>query len=167
MEFCTVLAARTGRPYRLPSEAEWEYACRAGSTTPFHFGPTLTTDLANYVGEHTFGSEPPGVYRHGSTDAGSFPPNEFGLHDMHGNVWEWCADMWSEDYNSAPADGSPRVRRAERGIRRRVLRGGSWHETPGNCRSAVRLGLDASEGEDFVGFRVALDHFSGSRVART
>jgi formylglycine-generating enzyme required for sulfatase activity len=152
-DFCRRLADRTNRPYRLPTEAEWEYACRAGSTTPFHFGPTITTDLANYVGDHTFAAEPPGVYRHGSTKVGSFPPNEFGLCDMHGNVWEWCADTWSDSYDGAPADGRPRI---ERGVQRCVLRGGSWHEPPGNCRSATRLGLDAGEGEDYVGFRVAL-----------
>ncbi len=151
--FCRRLAALTGRPYRLPSEAEWEYACRAGSTTPFHYGPTLTTGLANYVGEHVFRDEPPGVYRHGATEVGAFPPNEFGLYDMHGNVWEWCQDAWYDDYNGAPGNGEARI---QRGARRRVLRGGSWHETPGNCRSAVRLGLDAGEGDDFTGFRVAL-----------
>jgi formylglycine-generating enzyme required for sulfatase activity len=152
-DFCAALARTTTRPYRLPSEAEWEYACRAGSTTSFHFGPTLTTDLANYVGDHTFAEEPAGVYRHVSTPAETFPPNEFGLYDMHGNVWEWCQDAWHDDYRGAPADGSAWE---QKGTRERVARGGSWHETPGNCRSAVRLRALASEGEDFVGFRVAL-----------
>jgi formylglycine-generating enzyme required for sulfatase activity len=152
-EFCRRLEDRTGRAYRLPSEAEWEYACRAGSTTPFHYGVTLATDLANYVGDHIFAAEPAGVYRHCSTEVGSFPPNEFGLYDMHGNVWEWCRDAWHDDYNGAPTDGSAW---AQRGVRRFVLRGGSWHEPPGNCRSAVRLGLDASDGDDLMGFRVVL-----------
>jgi formylglycine-generating enzyme required for sulfatase activity len=172
-EFCRRLAYRTGRDYRLPSEAEWEYACRAGSTTPFHFGPTLTTDLANYVGEHVFSAEPPGVYRHCSTDVGSFLPNEFGLYEMHGNMWEWCQDAWHDDYTGAPVDGRSWE---QRGARRHVLRGGSWHEPPGNCRSAIRLGLDAGDGDDCVGFRIALnavhlDHGlmpdSGSSVTRT
>jgi formylglycine-generating enzyme required for sulfatase activity len=151
--FCQRLATLTGRRYRLPSEAEWEYACRAGSTTPFHFGATLTTDLANYVGDHIFLSEPAGVYRHCSTDVGSFPPNEFGIYDMHGNVWEWCQDVWHDAYHGAPADGSAWE---HGGGKARVTRGGSWHEPPGNCRSAVRLRSKADDGEDLIGFRVAL-----------
>lgn len=89
----------------MPSEAEWEYACRAGTTAPFSVGETLTTDLANYVGEHTFFAEPKGVYRHGTTGIGSFPPNAFGLNDMHGNVWEWCADAWHDDYTGTLRPG--------------------------------------------------------------
>jgi formylglycine-generating enzyme required for sulfatase activity len=98
-EFCKKLSQQTGRQYRLPSEAEWEYACRAGTTTPFHFGETITTDLANYDGNYTYGSGTKGVYRIKTTPVGSFPANEFGLCDMHGNVWEWCADIWHDNYN--------------------------------------------------------------------
>lgn len=152
-EFCQRLAARTGRAYRLPSEAEWEYACRAGATTPFCVGQTITTDLANYVGEHTFLEEPKGVYRHGTTDVGSFPSNAFGLCDMHGNVWEWCADAWHDDYMGAPADGGPWESRA---ASYRVLRGGCWHDPPDLCRSAARLRQAPDQGEDFFGVRVAL-----------
>jgi len=152
-EFCERLAKKTRRAYRLPSEAEWEFACRAHTNTPFYFGPTITTDLVNYVGEHLFALEPKGIYRHCSTEGGSFPPNEFGLYDMHGNLWEWCADTWHDDYVGAPVDGSAWEGRS---ARFRVLRGGSWHEIPGHCRSAVRLKFDAADGEDFVGFRVAL-----------
>jgi formylglycine-generating enzyme required for sulfatase activity len=152
-EFCKRLSEKTGRAYRLPSEAEWEYACRARTTTPFYFGKTITTDLANYVGEHTYRSEPKGVYRHEATEVGSFPPNAFGLYDMHGNVWEWCADAWLDNYIGAPTDGSA----WERGsTSRHVLRGGCWHDPPDLCRSAARLGQEATEGEDFFGFRVAL-----------
>jgi formylglycine-generating enzyme required for sulfatase activity len=151
--FCARLSEKTGRAYRLPSEAEWEYACRAGTAGPFYFGPTLTTDLANYVGEHTYAAEPKGIYRHTTTPAGSFPPNAFGLYDMHGSLWEWCADAWHEDYSGAPPDGSAWV---ERGAHFRVVRGGSWHETPAHCRSAVRLKFAQNERDDFVGFRVAL-----------
>jgi len=154
VEFCKRLSKMTGYAYRLPHEAEWEYACRAGTATPFHYGDTLTTDLANYVGEHTYQSEPKGIYRHGSTDAGSFPPNAFGLYDMHGNVWEWCADQWHANYVGAPTDGS--VWENGNGTTDRVMRGGSWHEPPGNCRSAIRLKMDENEAEDFFGFRVAL-----------
>jgi formylglycine-generating enzyme required for sulfatase activity len=153
-EFCKRLSKKTGHIYRLPGEAEWEYACRAGMSTPFHYGETLTTDLANYVGEHTYQSEPKGVYRHGSTDVGTFPPNAFGLCDMHGNVWEWCADQWHDHYVGAPTDGSVWENGNEIGDR--VLRGGSWHEPPGNCRSATRLKMNAHEAEDFFGFRVSM-----------
>ena len=152
--FCSRLSKKTGRAYRLPAEAEWEYACRAGSASAFHFGETLTTDLANYVGEHIFLSEPKGIYRHVPTEAGCFPPNAFGLYDMHGNVWEWCADAWHEDYQGAPFNGS--VWNAADKKAARVLRGGCWHEIPGNCRSAVRLKSEAGEREDFFGLRVAL-----------
>jgi formylglycine-generating enzyme required for sulfatase activity len=154
-EFCKRLSKRTGYIYWLPSEAEWEYACRAGTRTPFHYGDTITTELANYVGEHTYQLEPKGVYRHESTDAGSFPPNAFGLHDMHGNVWEWCADKWHDNYVDAPTDGSPWGN--GNGTADRVMRGGSWHEPPGNCRSATRLKMDENEAEDFFGFRVVIN----------
>jgi len=152
-DFCRRLARLTGRAYRLPSEAEWEYACRAGTGTPFSCGPTLTTHLANYVGEHTFAQEPKGVYRHTSTPPGEFPPNPFGLCDLHGNLWEWCADAWHPDYTGAPLDGSAWD---APGATQRVTRGGSWHEPPQNCRSAVRLACLAAEREDLIGFRVAL-----------
>lgn len=153
-EFCRRLSKRSGRAYRLPSEAEWEYACRAGTGTPFSCGETLTAELANYVGEHTFAGEPKGVYRHGTTDVGSFPPNPFGLSDMHGNLWEWCADTWCEDYSGASTGPAARE---QKGSLERVARGGSWHETPNHCRSAVRLRYPAAEHEDYIGFRVALD----------
>jgi eukaryotic-like serine/threonine-protein kinase len=102
--FCKKFSQQTGRTYRLPSEAEWEYACRAGTTTPFHFGPTLTPELANYNGGYSYGSGPKGQYRQQTTPVGSFAANGFGLHDMHGNVWEWCLDHWHDDYNGAPTD---------------------------------------------------------------
>jgi formylglycine-generating enzyme required for sulfatase activity len=151
--FCRRLAELTGRAYRLPSEAEWEYACRAGTTTPFYVGETLTTGLANYVGLHLYRAEPEGVYRHGTTDVGTFPPNAFGLYDMHGNVWEWCADAWHDDYTGAPPDGQAWKQRDAAVY---VLRGGCWHDPPGLCRSAARLRQRATEGEDYFGFRVAL-----------
>lgn len=160
--FCQRLSAITRRAYRLPSEAEWEYACRADTTTPFYVGETITTDLANYVGEHTFLGEPKGVYRHGTTEVGSFPPNAFGLYDMHGNVWEWCADAWHDDYDGAPTDGS--VWESRRAVDR-VLRGGCWHDPPGLCRSTARLKQAPDQGEDFFGFRVALGSLETSADA--
>jgi formylglycine-generating enzyme required for sulfatase activity len=154
-EFCRRLAQASGRRYRLPSEAQWEYACRAGTTTPFAFGPTITTDLANYVGEQPpYRHGPPGIYRHATTEVATFPPNAFGLYDMHGNVWEWCADPWHEDYRSAAGTG--RTWAAGGDARWRVLRGGCWHDGPELSRSATRLKFDRRTGDDFIGFRVAL-----------
>jgi formylglycine-generating enzyme required for sulfatase activity len=152
--FCQQLSRNTGRVFRLPSEAEWEYGCRAGTTTPFAYGETLTTDVANYVGEHVFRHEPRGVYRHSTTPPGTFAPNAFGLFDMHGNIWEWCADSWQEDYTSAPRDGTAHV---DRRAAHRVARGGSWHEPPDNCRSAARIRFVLEEREQYLGFRVACE----------
>ena len=136
--FCEKLSQITGKTYRLPSEAEWEYACRAGTTTPFHFGETITTDLANYNGNYTYGQEPKGVYRRETTEVGSFGvANNFGLYDMHGNVWEWCQDNWHSNYEGAPIDGSAWLG-IEKNTNTRLLRGGSWFNLPGYCRSACR-----------------------------
>jgi formylglycine-generating enzyme required for sulfatase activity len=150
--FCQRLAHRSGRVYQLPSEAQWEYACRAGSNTPFYCGETVTTDLANYCGDHTYRGGPAGLYRHTTLAGGTFPPNPFGLYDMHGNLWQWCADAWHADYEGAPAgDGAWDTRGDPDG---RVVRGGSWHDTPDACRSAARARYDSGQGDDFVGFRV-------------
>lgn len=155
VEFCRRLTAVTGHPFRLPSEAQWEYACRGDTMTPFSSGPTITTDLANYNGEFSYLDSPKGPYRHVLLDVGSFTPNPFGLHDMHGNLWEWCADPWHDNYEGAQHDG--RVWEAGGNEHYRVVRGGSWHETPDLCRSAVRLKLPYSEGDEMVGFRVATE----------
>ncbi|GCA85859.1 serine/threonine-protein kinase pkn1 [Microcystis aeruginosa NIES-2522] len=136
VEFCARLSKLTGREYRLPSEAEWEYACRAGTTTAFHFGETITADLANYRATETYADEPTGEYRQQTTPVGQFPPNAFGLYDMHGNVWEWCADTWHDNYNGAPTDGSVWIKYGA--DNRSPLRGGSWYYNPYNCRSAFR-----------------------------
>ena len=148
MEFCARLSAHSGQTYSLPSEAQWEYAARAGTTTPFHFGETLTTDLANYNGEYTFASGPKGVYRQGTTEVGSFPPNGFGLYDMHGNAWEWCLDHWHDSYNGAPGDGSAWVTGGY------ILRGGSWFINPGYCRCASRCNINPGDRSGDGGFRV-------------
>jgi formylglycine-generating enzyme required for sulfatase activity len=153
IEFCARLSKATGREYRLPSEAEWEYACRAGTTTPFHFGETITTDLANYNGNYTYGSGSKGQYRKQTTDVGSFPANAFGLHDMHGNVWEWCQDTWQENYNGAPTDGSAWVYE-NANQNSMILRGGSWLNGPWDCRSAYRDNFGADYWYYFNGFRV-------------
>ncbi|MEM6599568.1 MAG: SUMF1/EgtB/PvdO family nonheme iron enzyme, partial [Cyanobacteria bacterium P01_C01_bin.69] len=139
MEFCQRLSQHSGKLYSLPSEAQWEYACRAGTTTPFYFGPTITTDLANYCGTRegngTYRKEPKGSYRSETTEVGISPPNTFGLYDMHGNVWEWCLDDWHDTYEGAPTDGS--TWGASSNIK--VLRGGSWANNPAHCRAADRL----------------------------
>ena len=151
VEFCRRLSARTGRDYGLPSEAQWEYACRAGSTTPFAFGETLTPELANYDWTETYASGPKGVSRQQTTEVGSFPANAWGLHDMHGNVWEWCLDPWHDSYTGAPADGSAWT---AGGGTSRLLRGGSWLYRPAGCRSAYRnRNLPGNRNLNF-GFRV-------------
>lgn len=153
-KFCQRLSKRTGQNYRLPSETQWEYACRAGTNSPFSFGETLTTEVANYNGEHTFRDEPRGVYWHSTNEGGKFPPNAFGLYDMHGNLWEWCTDNWLDDYSSAPRDESSYQKHDNL---YRVARGGSWHESPKLCRSAARLRVLQTEAEEFMGFRVVCD----------
>ncbi len=154
VEFCQKLAQKTGQAYRLPSEAEWEYACRAGTITPFHFGETITPDLANYNGNYTYGNGPKGVYRQKTTPVGSFPPNAFGLYDMHGNVWEWCQDVWHENYDNAPTDGTAWETGGNSNLR--VRRGGSWLSNPGNCRSGRRDWVDWDLWSSGFGFRVAV-----------
>ena len=134
--FCQKLTQKTGKNYRLPSEAEWEYACRAGTKTPFSFGDNITTDLVNYDGNYPYNSAPKGKYRQETTDVGTFPPNAFGLYDMHGNVCEWCEDDWHENYLNAPKDGS--AWNSQSGSVTRLLRGGSWDSGAGDCRSAGR-----------------------------
>jgi formylglycine-generating enzyme required for sulfatase activity/uncharacterized caspase-like protein len=152
VEFCQKLSKQTGREYRLPSEAEWEYACRAGTTTSFYLGPTLTTDLANYNGSSTYGSGPKGQAREQTTDVGSFPANAFGLYDLHGNVWEWCLDHWHDSYEGAPTDGSAWITGGDSS--HRVLRGGSWDSVPWICRSALRIGFARDYRDANIGFRV-------------
>jgi formylglycine-generating enzyme required for sulfatase activity len=159
MEFCSRLSQRTGRSYTLPSEAQWEYACRAAMTTPFHFGDTISSELANYDGKYAYADGPKGIYRVQTTPVGMFPANAWGLHDMHGNVREWCLDQWHGNYNGAPTDGSAWVDYAEgektkESVRCRLLRGGSWYNAPAVCRSAYRS--FALPGYRFygIGFRV-------------
>ena len=158
VEFCAKLSQKTGKNYRLPSEAEWEYACRAGTTTLFHFGETITPNLVNYNGNHPYGSAPQRLNRQATTPVGSFPPNAFGLYDMHGNVWEWCSDRCHENYNGAPADGSSSE---TGGYDYRVRRGGSWHSNAVNCRCANRYKSALGVRKDY-GFRVAVSLFPGA-----
>ncbi len=152
-EFCKRLSRETKREYWLPSEAEWEYACRAGTTTAFHFGETITADLANYRATKTYADEPTGEYRRKTTPVGYFQvANAFGLYDMHGNVWEWCADTWHDNYDGAPTDGSAWMENGNDNPS--PLRGSSWYDNPSLCRSAFRY--DSSRRNDYFdyGFRV-------------
>jgi formylglycine-generating enzyme required for sulfatase activity len=152
LEFCKRLTNYTKRQYRLPSEAEWEYACRAGTTTPFHFGEMVTTELANYNGR-SYNNGPKGKSLGKTTPVDQFKiANAFGLNDTHGNVWEWCADHWHDNYEGAPSDGSASLKEDKE--EKYVLRGGSWLDPPRGCRSAFRLRY-ARDVMDFnVGFRV-------------
>jgi formylglycine-generating enzyme required for sulfatase activity len=154
IEFCSRLSQRTGRTYSLPSEAQWEYACRAGSTTPFHFGETISPELANYNGNHSYANGPKGTYRQQTIEVARFPANAWGLHDMHGNVWEWCVDHWHGSYKGAPTDGSAWLNPKAEEDEWRLLRGGSWISLPGNCRSAFRLNVRPDGRHGLVGFRV-------------
>jgi formylglycine-generating enzyme required for sulfatase activity len=147
------LSKKAGKAYRLLSEAEWEYSARAGTATPFSFGATITTKQANYDGSTGYGSVPAGENRQKTLPVGSFSPNAFGLYDMHGNVWEWTEDCWSEEYGSdAPKDGTPFLKGNCGG---RVMRGGSWEDYPGDVRSAARVGSGRDEQSWADGFRVA------------
>ena len=153
VEFCERLSKLTQRNYRLPSEAEWEYACRAGTTTPFYFGNTITPELVNYDGQYVYGNAQKGEYREETTPVGQFYPNAFGLYDMHGNVWEWCLDTWHNSYDGAPTDGSAWETGGH--STRRVRRGGSWFINPWRCRSALRYYYNSDEADDFnIGFRL-------------
>jgi formylglycine-generating enzyme required for sulfatase activity len=177
-EFCRRLADLTGRDYRLPTEAEWEYACRAGSTGPFSFGPTIITQLANYCGvggavcgdndgssiasdvydgvtyhSGAYGQGPIGIFRGKTTAPGTFPPNRFGLYDMHGNVWEYCQDVATPNYLEAHSDGSADLS----GGGERILRGGSWSHNPAICRAAYRdqIAQDNQGWRGRIGLRLA------------
>jgi formylglycine-generating enzyme required for sulfatase activity len=150
--FCAQLSRKTRRAYRLPTEAEWEYACRAGTASPFAFGETITQEVVNHDGEmlRLLGKDC------ATTPVGSLGvANAFGLFDMHGNVWEWCRDYWHASYQDAPIDGSAWRRDADKGTR--VLRGGSWSAQARSCRAAARRfgghpGVQSRE----IGFRVVM-----------
>jgi formylglycine-generating enzyme required for sulfatase activity len=164
-EFCLRLSKLSDREYCLPTEAEWEYACRAGTTSPFHFGETICSNIANYraqdweVGTTTspgkYGPGKLGEFRNKTTPVGSFKlANRFGLYDMHGNVWEWCMDHWHDGYKGAPEDGFAWIDLNAKVNGPRVLRGGAWIFNPADCRSASRIGYGADRRDDYLGFRV-------------
>jgi formylglycine-generating enzyme required for sulfatase activity len=186
-EFCQRLSAVTGLSMRLPSEAEWEYACRAGTKSAFNFGPTVTPELANYCGtggavcgmnqgvdissqtydgiaypNGFYASGPAGVFKGRTTNVRSYPPNGFGLYEMHGNVWEHCFDAGPVDYRQVPMDGSPYREQMEV----RILRGGSWSHNPAICRSAYRDSMRSAHAgwQGRVGLRVVCEPGDGDRT---
>ena len=150
--YCAWLSAQTGMHYRLPSEAEWEYACRAGTVTPFYFGNTITPQQANYDGNYAYNSGVKGEYRGKTVAIDQFQPNPFGLYQMHGNVWEWCEDGWHNNYVGAPDDGSAWVSISDDPL---SLRGGAWYSRPRNLRCSSRDGGDPGHRNNNRGFRLA------------
>jgi len=163
MEFCEKVSQKIRKKLRLPTEAEWEYACRAGTNTPFHCGETIMTDLLNYNGNHPYGEAPKGQYRQKTVDVDCFYPNQWGLYQMHGNVWEWCLDDWHDDYSTKP------VRLKQNGnepwgdvdinknnYRSQPMRGGSWGSNARNCRAGNREWFNARYLYNDVGFRVVM-----------
>jgi formylglycine-generating enzyme required for sulfatase activity len=152
VEFCVRLSKKTGRTYRLPSEAEWEYGCRAGTTTPFHFGETITPDWVNCNGNYIYGSGSKGIFREKTTPVGSFQvANAFGLYDMHGNVWEWCADYWQGNYEDAPLHRRYSIKTYNH---THLLRGGAWGYAPRASRAAFFMHLNPDCRNFHIGFRV-------------
>ncbi|KAF0242585.1 MAG: serine/threonine protein kinase [bacterium] len=156
VEFCRKLSKKTGREYRLPSEAEWEYATRAGTTTLFAFGQTINPEIVNYNGNYPYGEAPKGTYRGKTTIVGSLRiANAFGLYDMHGNVWEWCQDIYQNSYNGAPKGGNA-WEKQDGNNTNRILRGGSWNLYSYDCRSVNRFRYAPDVRDDGIGFRVCL-----------
>ena len=162
VEFCARLSKKTGRKYRLPNEAEWEYACRAETTTPFHFGKEISTELANYNSRSIYGSDFQDRGAYGQTiPVGNFSPNDFGLYDMHGQVWEWCSDDWYDNYERELSNERTWVFTKDNLYR--VLRGGSWSSNPKYCRSRSRITGETDIRLNDIGFRVVCVNPAQSR----
>ncbi len=151
LEYCHWLSKRTQSNIRLPTEAEWEFACRAGTTTPFSTGSSISTSQANYDGNFTYDGSAKGTSVGKTTPVDTYPPNPWGLHDMHGNVWEWCASAYDEAYSG---DETENAGINPDDLRERIVRGGSWHNVPGGLRSASRNKLMPTYHYLRVGFRV-------------
>jgi formylglycine-generating enzyme required for sulfatase activity len=156
VEFCARLSKASEKEYKLPREAEWEYACRAKTTSPFYYGETITSELVNFVGTKTYADSPKGEYREKTTKVGIFPPNAFGLYDMHGNVWEWCSDSYSSETKEGNDNRSEKIKEENR---TRLLRGGSWNDFPEDCRCAYRYYNNPDFVIDYIGFRVMCVEF--------
>jgi formylglycine-generating enzyme required for sulfatase activity len=155
IDFCARLSRYTGREYRLPTEAEWEYACRGKTTSTFHFGETINPEIANYDGNYIYAQGKKGVYCQETTTVGSFKvANAFGLYDMHGNVWEWCMDHWHDNYANASPNALVWLDADASADDPRVIRGGAWGSLPWLCRSASRNWSGAAARFDYVGLRI-------------
>ncbi len=157
MAFITWLKEKTGEPFRLPTEAEWEYACRAGTTTIFHFGDSLSSHQANFDGNFPFGEAIKGPCKQDLAPVGSYDPNAWGLYDMHGNVFEWCADLYYENYYQESPSENPQGPNEREGFWERIFRGGSWFCQALNCRASYRLFYSPELVGSLLGFRLAMD----------
>lgn len=153
IEFCSRISKKLGYEFSIPSESEWEYACRAGTNTPFYFGDTLNGEIANYNSKYIYGLGPKSEYIVNKTqNIGLYPSNNFGLSDFHGNVWEWCLDHWHDSYIGAPNNGSSWI--TDKNSSCRLIRGGSWNRIPSFCRSATRNFMSPNTKSNSVGFRI-------------
>lgn len=148
-EFIRTLREKDKKAYRLPTEAEWEYACRAGTSSPFYFGETISTEQANYDGERVYGNGKKGISRQKTMPVGSFPANAWGLHDMHGNIWQWCQDRFNNYSQEDQVD--PQGPNAGMYC---VLRGGCWLDSPLMARSACRIGISPDHRANYFGLRL-------------
>ena len=144
-----------GLDLSLPSEAQWEYVCRAGTTTPFSFGDMITPDQVNHDGNYPYAGAEKGLYREETVPVASLPPNPWGLFEMHGNVWEWVEDQWHDSYEGAPENGTAWLAKQPGAGARRVVRGGSWNDSARYVRSAYRFWLDPGYRSTSLGFRCA------------
>lgn len=161
-EFCSELTKKDlaakiipkGSQYSLPTEAQWEYACRAGTTTPFSSGDIFTSELANFYGKISYGTETLGIYREKTTPVKTFPSNPWGLYDMHGNVYEWCLDWYHEKPSELKDPNGPSKGDG------RIIRGGAWDRKATSLRSAYRYSRDPNRRAHNIGFRVVLNHFT-------
>jgi formylglycine-generating enzyme required for sulfatase activity len=153
VDFCDWLSKKEGKPYRLPTEAEWEYACRAGTTTALHYGDSVDSYSANFNGLSGYGTTRGGPFHRTTRHVGAYPANKFGLYDMHGNVMEWCSDWYAADYYAKSPKDDPTG--PETGTEK-VTRGGSWSNSGKACRSAVRTKLAPDSSHYGLGFRMVL-----------
>lgn len=154
MDFITVLNGISDEIFRLPSEAEMEYGARAGTNTPFHTGKTISTDQANYNGLYRYDTGERGAYLEQTTPVRNYPANKFGLFDMHGNVWEWCADWYDKDYYQKSPTDKPQGPVTGK---KKVMRGGSWFTAPRSIRSANRRGIEPDVAMEDAGFRLVVN----------